>query len=76
MYSDILRLYFNKTVKIDDPSLKTLIVLFKTRGFCSASLNKAVSITCYYKLQVYIFMYLIIMLFIEHDVIARLAVTA
>jgi len=51
MYSDILRLYFNKTVKIDDPSLKTLIVLFKSRGFCSAFLNKAVSITFYNKLQ-------------------------
>lgn len=76
MYSDILRLYFNKTVKIDDPSLKTLVVLFKTRGFCSTSLNKAVSITCYHQLQDYIFMYLIMMLFIEHDFIARLAVTS
>lgn len=46
MYSDVLRPYFNKTVKIDDPSLKTLVILFKTRGFCSASLNKMVSITC------------------------------
>ncbi|CAH1736405.1 unnamed protein product, partial [Aphis gossypii] len=40
MYSDILRLYFSKTIKINDPSLKTLVVLFKTRGFCSASLNE------------------------------------
>lgn len=44
MYSDVLRPYFNKTVKIDDHSLKTLIVLFKTRGFCSVSLNKTVSV--------------------------------
>ncbi|XP_060874698.1 serine-protein kinase ATM isoform X2 [Metopolophium dirhodum] len=40
MYSDVLRLYFNKTVKIDDSSLKTLVILFKTRGFCSVTLNK------------------------------------
>ncbi|XP_026809071.1 serine-protein kinase ATM isoform X1 [Rhopalosiphum maidis] len=40
MYYDVLRLYFNKTIKIDDSSLKTLVVLFKTRGFCSNSLNK------------------------------------
>ncbi|XP_029344827.1 serine-protein kinase ATM [Acyrthosiphon pisum] len=39
MYSDVLRLYFNKTVKIDDSSLKTLVILFKKRGFCSATLN-------------------------------------
>jgi len=47
MYSDILRLYFSKTIKINDPSLKTLVVLFKTRGFCSASLNKTVNIKFY-----------------------------
>jgi len=77
MYSDVLRLYFNKTVKIDDSSLKTLVILFKTRGFCSASLNKTVSIKYmkYYQLQVYIFIYLIMVLFIEHDFIARLAAT-
>lgn len=44
MYSDVLRLYFNKTVKYDNYSLKTLIVLFKSRGFCSTSLNKTVDI--------------------------------
>lgn len=43
MHSDILRLYFNKTVRIDDYSLETLIVLFKARGFCSTSLNRTVS---------------------------------
>lgn len=48
MYSDVLRIYFNKTVKIDDPSLKTLVILFKTRGFCSVSLNKTVSIKYYH----------------------------
>jgi len=52
MYSDVLRLYFNKTVKIDDPSLKTLVILFKTRGFCSVSLNKTVSIKCYHHLSI------------------------
>lgn len=46
MYSDVLRPYFNKTIKIDDYSLKTLIVLFKTRGFCCASLNRTVGIIC------------------------------
>jgi len=51
MYTDVLRLYFNKTVKIDDPSLKTLVVLFKTRGFCSAFLNNTVNITYSHKIQ-------------------------
>lgn len=46
MYSDVLRPYFNKTVKIDDHSLKTLIVLFNTRGFCNVSFNRTVNITC------------------------------
>lgn len=75
MYSDVLRLYFNKTVKIDDSSLKTLVILFKTRGFCSVSLNKTVSIKWNCQLQVCIFIYLIMVLFVEHDFIARLAVT-
>lgn len=52
MYSDILRLYFSKTIKINDPSLKTLVVLFKTRGFCNASLNKTVNIKFYNQIQV------------------------
>lgn len=43
MYCDVLRPYFNKTVKINDHSLKTLTVLFKTRGFCFTSLNNTVS---------------------------------
>lgn len=47
MYSDILRLYFSKTIKMNDPSLKTLVFLFKTRGFCSSSLNKTVFIKFY-----------------------------
>jgi len=42
-YFDVLRLYFNKSVQIDDDSLKTLIVLFKTQGFCGAFLNKTVN---------------------------------
>lgn len=44
MYSDVLRPYFNKIIKVDNHSLKTLIVLFKARGFCTVSLNKTVSI--------------------------------
>jgi hypothetical protein len=44
MFIDVLRPYLNKTVKIDDYSLKTLIVLFKTKGFCSTSINVTVSI--------------------------------
>lgn len=48
MYSDVLRPYFNKTVKINDYSLKTLIVLFKTRGFCNISFNITVSIIINY----------------------------
>lgn len=44
IYIDVLRPYFNKIVKIDDYSLKTLIVLFKTKGFCSTALNVTVSI--------------------------------
>lgn len=47
MYIDVLRSYFNKTVKIDDYSLKTLIVLFKTKGFCRKVLNESVSTICY-----------------------------
>lgn len=46
MYSDVLRLYFNKAVKIDNPSLNTLIVLFKTKGVCNVTLNRTVSIIC------------------------------
>jgi len=42
-YSDVLRLYFNKSIPIDDHSLKTLIVLFKTRGFCGVFLNNTVN---------------------------------
>jgi len=52
MYYDVLRLYFNKTIKIDDSSLKTLVVLFKTKGFCSNSLNKTVNIKYDYQIQV------------------------
>lgn len=48
LYSDVLRPYFNKTVKIDDHSLKTLVVLFKIKGFCSAALSNTVSIVIYY----------------------------
>lgn len=47
MYSDILRPFLNKTIKINDSSLKTLIVLFKIRGFCSVSFNRTVSIIYY-----------------------------
>lgn len=47
MYCDVLRPYFNKIVKLDNHSLKTLIILFKTRGFCYTSLNNAVSIVIF-----------------------------
>lgn len=47
MYSDVLRPYFNKTIKVDNYSLKTLVILFKARGFCSASLNRTVGVLCY-----------------------------
>lgn len=50
MYSDVLRPYFNKTIKIDNTSLNTLIVLFKTRGVHIVTLNNIVSIIIY-KLQ-------------------------
>lgn len=43
MYFDVLRLYLNKSIKIDNYSLKTLIVLFRTRGFCVTLLNKTVN---------------------------------
>lgn len=46
MYSDVLRPYFNKAVKIDNPSLNTLIVLFTTKGVCNVTLNRTVSIIC------------------------------
>lgn len=44
MYADVLRPYINKTLKLNNQSLKTLIVLFETRGFSSIILSKAVSI--------------------------------
>lgn len=48
MYSDVLRPYLNKTMKFNDFSLKTLVVLFKTRGFYSISFNRTVSVTYFY----------------------------
>ncbi|XP_050425429.1 serine-protein kinase ATM isoform X2 [Adelges cooleyi] len=41
LYIDTLRPYFNNTIKINDNSLKTLIVLFKKRGYSNKAFNKS-----------------------------------
>lgn len=62
MYSDVLRPYFNKTVKINDYSLKTLTILFKIRGFCNVSLNITVCIMLYIYVNILIILLLIYMI--------------